>query len=158
MGGIVAGIIIAFLIFRWLLKRNRQKLVGSDGLPIPYTEETPRPAYSAAPPPYPSQRSGFPPQTTILEVTAHHEVSTLVSTTPSTSARTSSGQKSVVYGHTGMVQVQEALPYTPLIHGKAQYMGNSQHSSEASVSTSLPPSHVVPSSPEDVDTMLPAYS
>jgi len=162
LGGTTIGVLVTFLIIRWWLKRNRQRggQAGANGLPIPlYTDETSRPAQFAAPPPYPSKRSGFSPQSTRPEAIDHHLVSTLVGATLGTPASTSPGQRSANNGRTEMAQVQQILPYDPLIHEKAQYMGNSQLSGVASVSS--PRSHVVPLSPEGteyVESVLPAYS
>lgn len=154
---IVIGILVACLILRWWLKRNRQKPVpvGPDGLPI--TNETSRPAYFSAAPPYSSKGTSSSPQNTNPAVADHHlYTQRRVDTPPSLAPTRAPGQMS---GHNEMIQVQQTLSYTPLAQGKARYMGNNPPSHLAPTPTSS--SYAVPSSPEDTENrgaMLPAYS
>lgn len=155
IGGVVIGITVAFLIFRWCLKRNQHKRcsVGSDGVPSPhYIQDTERPWY-------PSERTGAPPQATMLAVTDHHSTpSTLASPSLLTSGSTAPGQSSV-NEHPRMAQVQRALSPTPLTREKTQYMGNSRPNHVALASS--PSTHSVPPSPEDTepgDSTPPAYA
>ena len=78
---------------------------------------------------------GYQYNPTRPEVMDHHLISTQVGAAPGTPGSTPPGQRLADNGRTEMAQVQQVLPYDPLIHGKAQSMGNSQLSDVASGSS-----------------------
>jgi len=148
IGGVAVGILFAFFLFRWWIKRRRA-LVDPSRLPIPlYTGASPN-----ATPPRRSKGASTSTRAAIPAVTDRY-LATLASAPPSASQ--SPNGSSVHRDAQAMVQVQQSLAYTPPMQGKARYTGNTQPSSAVSASSTI--SHVVPPTIVDPEAALPAYS